>query len=49
MGGVGVARYLGIFTRMGTHTAPQMTVAKRKIWMRGMTFRVERSARTAWG
>lgn len=27
--------------------APQMAVANRKIWMSGMTFRVERSARTA--
>lgn len=29
--------------------SPQMVVAKRKIWMSGMTFRVERSARTACG
>ena len=31
------------------HTGLQMTVANRKIWMRGMTFIVERSARTACG
>lgn len=29
--------------------APQTVVANRKIWMSGMTFRVERSARTACG